>query len=647
MGRFYKTAKPTFVDDIIYQAPHELMAMALQNQDAIFEDVIEPLQGTEALFEGLDYVDKDSDYRQQKMKELNGVIEDLTQKAYDNPALARNLRGKINKARKDLEYSIKAGDFHLMDRNAKTRNKLVAEIQARTDIDDEQKKTAIDQLDFEFQGTNQGGVYKDSMHIYEKLDEEAFIKNKKAEMTADSIKTSENRTDGRYFTTESGERRFISDEKLDKLFEGSTGVSKWEKALLQKLDWQVQQGILNEEDEKDNSGNIIKKGRDTIFREARETFKNDFITSLGFEQKSDSTLLSTDGRDLREQENARAWGRYKKEMEELEETGRVIIERDEIPVPDSNLTEEDLDNKKYNESSEKLKTKIRERLKASGKFNTEVKNTGMGPHLQPDGTIVVDEEALNQAVEKENNRIRSILKSNNIDAKRALKSQYSGPLLADVLNFETRKSQTYSRDLINEYDLSEKNLTTNVFPTIPVDHQGGIRYISETGETVYKNGSMEEFNNKIEEITAVKQAVEEPMTVTGKELIAAGRQKSYDTTIDPNETYAAYETDGEILPITTKDKKLVANKDYVDGISPKKRGVKKSKDIVGVSKPFDKFKEMKVTFSPILKYENIVQTPDKSKVMMTYHVNSSKGRVEYSIPIKIGPNKEIIILDNK
>lgn len=642
MGRFYKTAKPTFVDDVIYQAPHELMAMALQAQDANFENTIAPLQGTEALYEGLDYVDKDSSYRQQKMKELNDKITDLTEKAYENPALAKGLRGEINKARKDLEYSIKAGDFHQMDRNAKTRNKVVAEIKANPNFDARQKEAAIKAYDHNFTGTQKGGVYEDSMHIYEKLDVQKFITDKKAQMTADSIKTTDNRTDGRYFTTESGEKRFITNEKLKKIFTNSDGVKQWKNALLQTLDRETMTGKIPEQDIKDTQGNIIEKGRDSLFTDAYTAFEEEFTNSLGFHQQSDSTLLSTDGRDIKLSNLEMAKGRYKKEMEELEETGKVIIERDKIPVPDSNLTEEDIENQKYNESSEKIRTKIRERLKASGKFNIKVENTGMGPHETPDGTIEVDEEALNQAVEEENKRVRGILTSNNVDAKRELKKQYEGPLLADVLNFETRRSQTYSRDLIKEYDLSEKNLTTNVFPTIPVDHQGGLRYISETGETTYENGSIADFNKKIEEITAVKQNVEEPMTLKGEEFEGG----------ESGKVYAAYEaSDGQILPIKTKDTKEAvlesAYKDTEKYASGVKQGIKKSKDIVGVNKPFDKFKDMRVTFSPITKYENIVKTADESKVMMTYHVNSSKGRVEYTVPVKIGPNKEIIILDNK
>lgn len=614
MGRFYKTAKPTFVDDVIYEAPYELMLNALKTQDANFEQQQKELDAFDTMGDLLDFVDKDREARNERLDYYRGKADSLAEKINQNPALYQAYVADINRAQKEFQQDIKSGQLFEMDRNAKTRNKLVKEIQERKDISDEQKKVAIDQLDFQFQGTPNGGIYKDSMHIYEKLDEEAFIKNKKAEMTADSIKTTENRTDGRYFTTETGERRFITEEKLDKLFEGSTGVGKWEKALLQKLNWQVEQGIINEDE------------RDNIYLNERRRFKNDFITSLGFEQKIDSTLLSRDDRDLREQENARAWGRYKKEMEELEETGRVIIERDEIPVPDSNLTEEDLDNKKYNESSEKLKTKIRERLKASGKFNTEVKNTGMGPHLQPDVTIVVDEEALNQAVEEENNRIRKTLAlplEERRDFTKELVETYGKDEVTNLLNFEANKTEEYNSETMTSAE--KKTFKNQTYATIPSDFVGQVTMPDGT----VKNMTRHEFEKTAEKLIPAKKTVETPITIKGEEFEGG----------EAGKVYAAYEaSNGQILPIKTKDtKEPVLESNYNNNkiyASNQKQGIKKTQETVGITQPFD-IRKMDVSTTSKIKYVNPLQTTKKDE-KLNIHVQTSEGPMIWRIKKPVG-----------
>ena len=57
MGRFYKTDKPTFVDDIIYQAPHQLMLNALKTQDAAFDKQQKDLDAFDTMGDLLDFVD--------------------------------------------------------------------------------------------------------------------------------------------------------------------------------------------------------------------------------------------------------------------------------------------------------------------------------------------------------------------------------------------------------------------------------------------------------------------------------------------------------------------------------------------------------------------------------------------------------------
>ena len=103
MGKNYRTSAGNFVENAIFQAPHQLMATAIQAQDRNFEDTIKPLEGTEVLYDNLDYADQDSGARQEKMSAINKKITELSEAALKNPALAKGLKSQIDKFRRDLE----------------------------------------------------------------------------------------------------------------------------------------------------------------------------------------------------------------------------------------------------------------------------------------------------------------------------------------------------------------------------------------------------------------------------------------------------------------------------------------------------------------------------------------------------------------
>lgn len=575
MGRFYKTARGRFVDDVIYQAPHELMAKALQVQDKNFNDTVKPLEGTELLYEGLDYVDKDSAARQKKMKEYNDTITALSEEAHKNPSLARGLRGKINQARAAIEHDVKAGDFHQMDRTAKRRTKLIKSIEDRKDITDSQKKTFINELDYNYKGFDaaEDNTFADSMHIYEALDEEKFIKDKKAELTADAITTKTNRTDGRYFTTTTGQRKFISDERLRESFEDSTGVDKWQKARLQELDSKVKQGLMNQDE------------ADFIYKEERETFKQDFIKSLGFEQTNDSELLSTDGRDLREQANARAWGNYNKTIDNspMEETE---IDTDEILTSDKEYQMMTADEKKnYDTNARGLA--IKEKL--GGKF-----------------------EGIRDALKSNDPKVRNAAAAQLISGE-GLSEPFTPGEVADLRGFVFNKHRVFTPLAdTKEKAIKLEKQARDTFLATPDDVYVNVKYTNEDGVDVIKEVPMHEAKKLTQGTKQVKVKKEKKLTMIkdGKEVLAY--------------------KDGKILiPITTKDKKYVTEAEYESGgeyEGGNVPGVVKTEEMETQSVPFT-IKNSKRTTNSNVNYRFIDEKDKGVKTKVTnHHFTGPNGR---------------------
>lgn len=571
MGRYYETAKPTFVDDVIYQAPHQLIARALEAKDLRVEEDEAEIDEFDVLSEDKKYTEKDKEKRNQIVDAYRTEAHNIAEEIQKNPENRNYYMRRINTARKKFDKEISTGFLNEADRNFTLREAARKQINERKDITDEQRSTALSQLDFEFKGSDapagEGNVFSDSFHIYEALDEEKFIKDKKSEITADAITTTTNRTDGRYFTTETGQRKFISDEKLDASFENSAGVGKWEKALLQKLEWQKEQGVISEE--------TMQK----TFLEEREIFKQDYINSLGFEQTTDSKLKSRDATWHADQSNAIAWSRLNKE-------DNIATQDTQVDAPEITVS------RKSQETltpSEKLMTK----------YNTEGKK--IEKQLGDNYSAI---EAGLRSSDKE-------VRRKSIEALK--KGGYSPEDITNLRGFIGNKKREYkavkSKAQRNGY-LEIANSTPDTAIVTVKYTKDGVDVIEEMPLHEARILSQKSVNQKVK--------TEGPASMMYK-----------------GQKVAAYKSGSKMIPITDKNKKPVLLSAYkTDGeyAGGRTADIVKREGVEPVKVPYT-IKDATVTTSDInKKYDNPYASSTSTKVV-NYHKMVDGREIIISIPI--------------
>ena len=249
MGKNYRTSAGNFVENAIFQAPHQLMATAIQSQDRNFEDTVKPLEGTEVLYDNLDYADQDSGARQEKMSAINKKITELSEAALKNPALAKGLKSQIDKFRRDLEYDVKSGDFHKMNREAAKRKTLIEKINSRKGISEDGKEEALLKIERDYLGFDKSS-FADNISIYDEVDETVLAKDLKQIINLDSESTSTTKPDGKGYMIQTGEvKTYLSEPRLQSILDSDPGVEKWRQEKEQILTRRLERGLYSSEEE--------------------------------------------------------------------------------------------------------------------------------------------------------------------------------------------------------------------------------------------------------------------------------------------------------------------------------------------------------------------------------------------------------------
>lgn len=221
MGRFYKTAKPEFIDDFTYQPPWELMKEALGQEQQSYDASLAKAD----LFKNIDINYIDDPVERQKVKEKQDLYalraDELTKKLQSSGNDWKSVLPEINNLKREVESDYKTGDISKIEKSAanykamedhlKTIKDPVRKEAARQAFLNEWKKNPNRSIDNTFQ----------SNEIYDKQDPTgeflAELKNSKADIYAKATATS----NGRYIDTKS-----LSTEELKGLKEAYASFVK-------------------------------------------------------------------------------------------------------------------------------------------------------------------------------------------------------------------------------------------------------------------------------------------------------------------------------------------------------------------------------------------------------------------------------------
>ena len=287
MGRFYKTAKPTFVDDIIYQAPHELMLNALKTQDANFDNQQKDLDAFDTMGDLLDFTDKDRGARNERLDLHRNKANELADKIQQNPALYQQYIGEINRAKKGFNEDIKSGSLFEMDRTAKRRTKLIGEINGNEKISEEARKQALLTIDREYPGVGKGD-FAENIHIYDTIDETKFQKDLKATINVDTEGVSTTKPNGAGYLISSGETKtYLTEDRLKEIIDTDPVVADWKREQLQTLGRQLDNGEFDNEEDP-------KTAMEKVYADRLEEFKKNTITKLAYKKINSVDGVSSD-----------------------------------------------------------------------------------------------------------------------------------------------------------------------------------------------------------------------------------------------------------------------------------------------------------------------------------------------------------------
>ena len=283
MGQYYKTAKPTFVDDVIYQAPHELMLGALKTQDADLDKQNKELDSFDTMGDLLGFVDKDREARNERLDLHRGKAQELAEKIQQNPAMYQHYIKDINRAKREFEKDIKSGDLFEMDRTDKRRTALRDKISKNKKISEQARAQALAKIDRDYKGNGKGDFAED-LHIYDKIDEVGFQKDLKALINVDTEGTTTTVPKNGYLISDGETKTYLTDERLKAIIDSDPAMENWKREQLQTLSRSLENGEF--EDETDMHAEYNKRLQD---------FKQNTIEKLGFKKITSTHGIKTDG----------------------------------------------------------------------------------------------------------------------------------------------------------------------------------------------------------------------------------------------------------------------------------------------------------------------------------------------------------------
>lgn len=326
MGRFYRTAKPVFITDKMFQLPAQLMADVIQNQDAAIDDGINQLNDFNETLT-IENLKTDDPAVNQRLEQYKNQIDTFTDEIYKNPLDYRKQRGKINTLSRNIGTELnkgllgKAQEQHTsfneeMERVGKLQN-------VSADKKDQLKRAILNQY------RNQGGLsFKDPNNYnaisdlfetpLEDVDTDKLINTIAQNFKADTTADAKAGPDGRgYIWTSKGSVEIRSEQDVADYMETTLRENGWEEQLRQELKWRK----INGEDI-DIEQEVASKKSAVI-----EQAKN----KLGYRKETEARSVSTDG--------AWTFKQGQRERQEAAKAGLIVRDqRDYRKLVDANGT---------------------------------------------------------------------------------------------------------------------------------------------------------------------------------------------------------------------------------------------------------------------------------------------------------------------
>jgi hypothetical protein len=291
MGRFYKTAQANFVDDVIYQAPHELMLNAATKTQERFDEAKSEVANNvfSDATKDLRFVKGDAQERQTIMDEYTQRAEDITSAMNSNPALYQGQLSKVNTLKREFEQNVSSGALYNMDQERQLRDKNADSITKRLDsgqIGSEKAALAFRAMDRGYggQGTS---TYGDTFDVMKEVKEVDIIADIKKTVNVSTTSSSSQKADGKgYIKGYSSATSELTADRIKSMLNTSAMMEDWRKSEQQTLGWKVAEGQMTQEE------------ADLELQQKENDLINNAVDKLSYKNKKTSSTVGSDSTAL-------------------------------------------------------------------------------------------------------------------------------------------------------------------------------------------------------------------------------------------------------------------------------------------------------------------------------------------------------------
>lgn len=179
MGQYFRTAKPTFVEDRMFTAPINLIGNAIKLQDEKIDNAKKSMDELELLYKQSGSTDIDSDVVKQRKDQYRKAIETISQGIYGNMEDYKKMMPSIQNLSINLEDELQNGLLGRANENYLQRENKFKEIQGLPGISNERKLMKMQNLDKHYKESN-GLNYTDKFNYNPYLktkDDEILLKD--------------------------------------------------------------------------------------------------------------------------------------------------------------------------------------------------------------------------------------------------------------------------------------------------------------------------------------------------------------------------------------------------------------------------------------------------------------------------------------
>jgi hypothetical protein len=373
MGRFYKTAKPDFLDDIIYQPPWELMQDVIKVHDGKITKANETVDAYDTLMGEVNNIQDDDPVINERIDGYRTRMDELSGKMQGDLPNYRKYIPEINTLKKELERDLDNG---VLGRGNEAYNDKEAENTRLDGLKADPKKTAAIKKFNDLRYTERGGLAFENKDKYNKyqdtqinpeevFDEGKFVNDLQSHFAANQSAFATSGPGGGYIWNKNGTTKFLDAAKINTYMKNTPAMDKWRST--------TKQDIMLEAYNNGVRGELLDVFVDAELKTREDRFLKATVAQLEFTQSTAGASTSVDGKDAADT----------RRLNELEDRDGILVdstvETDRRTTDDKAISKKAINEvmAKMNISTEKKAIEIMAEVSKNGNLSKFIRDNNL------------------------------------------------------------------------------------------------------------------------------------------------------------------------------------------------------------------------------------------------------------------------------